>query len=373
MPKIIHTSDLHLGMRFSGMGRAGNRLRGFLRDAFASICDLTLESNADCLIIAGDLFDSKMVSQSTYDFVIDNIKRLGDIPVIIIPGRNDTADEILIWDNFLSNDIPHNLHLISNEDQNPLVISSIETAFWAKPNFSGNRAVSPLPKLLNRSAAKYNIAIANGKLMQTEEDSGDNAFHPINPKMLEKSDFNYIALGGNYSYWEIPEYNAYCPGSPERNCFGEDDCGYVLIVDVNDNGVEVEKVKIGKTNWYDITLNTEIMRSPGDILKELESYSGDNNLIRCRIEGLQLPGMNFDTELLEKELEDNICFVQVSDHTSPEKIDKLIQTFPPSTITGQFAAAIKEQMEDASPEMQEILEESLKLGCRLMAGGKLEL
>ncbi len=366
MPRIIHTADIHLGMKFSDLGRAGNIIRKFQRKAFAAIVKTAIEKKADFLVVAGDLFDSKLVSDATYRFVASELRKLEDIAVIVIPGTHDPAGAELIWNRVRKENLPESVKLILQPEDSPVTFPDKDTTFWAKPNQQSNSSESPIPELRDNSLSQYHIAAAHGTA-QIGGIEAKNDF-PFTPEELQNSNFDYIALGHWHSYKRIGELNAYYPGAAEQSKFGLEDAGNLLVVDINDSGVSVEKAHIGRTRWHDIKLETEVMKSPGDILKELETFSGESNILRCKIVGQQLPGINFDTEKLEKELDEQFCFIRIIDETSAQMIEEMIPNFSPYTITGQFVTIVRERMENSTPEMKEVLEESLKLGCRLLSG-----
>ncbi|MBD3233233.1 MAG: hypothetical protein GF315_05870 [candidate division Zixibacteria bacterium] len=366
MPRIIHTADIHLGMKFSDLGRAGNIIRKYQRKAFAAIVEMAIEKDADFLVIAGDLFDSKLVSDATYRFVASELRKLEDTSVIVIPGTHDPAGAELIWNRFKKENLPENIKLILQPEDSPVTFTEKDTTFWLKPNQESNSPESPLPELQDNSLSQYHIAVAHGTAqiggMQAKDD------FPFSQEEIQNSGFDYIALGHWHSFKRVGESNAYYPGAAEQSKFGLEDAGNILVVDINDSGVSVEKVNIGRTRWHDIKLDTEVMKSPGDILKELETFSGESNILRCKIVGQQLPGINFDTEKLENELDEQFCFIRIIDETSAQMIEEMIPNFSPYTITGQFVKIVRERMESSTPEMKDVLEDSLKLGCRLLSG-----
>ncbi|MCP4634654.1 MAG: DNA repair exonuclease [candidate division Zixibacteria bacterium] len=367
MPQIIHTADIHLGMKFSGLGRTGKLLRTHLKNAFSSIVDITIEKNADCLVIAGDLFDSNQISDSTVNFVIGEITRLQTIPVIIIPGTHDPSSNP-IWRSFKEKELPANLHLILSDEHIPLTFSEIDTTFWVKPNQESNLLESPIPELKDKSLSKYHIAIAHGSLAVPGIESQDG--YTFQHEEISQAGFDYVALGHWHSVKQLNELNAYYCGTPEQSRFGLKDCGKILSVDVNDSGVNIEQIQTGKTQWHDLTLSTEVMKSPGDIIKELGTYTGDTSLVRCVIEGGQIHGVNFDADILKDELEEGFAYIGITDKTIADDIKMLLANYTAVTITGQFVQVMTERIENASPDMKDILEESLKLGCRLLIGNK---
>lgn len=370
MPRLIHTADIHLGMKFSTLGRAGNQIRTYLKNAFRATVDAVIEKNADGLIIAGDLFDSRMVSRSTYRFVAEEIARLNAKPVIIIPGTHDPAENTLIWSSFKNEIISSNVHLVLDHSESPLTLPELDTTFWVRPNTGSNSSSSPIPELADRTLSTYHVAIAHGTIILPGLSAKDD--YPIGIERISKGDFDYVALGHWHSFKQINDLNAYYCGAPEYNRFGLKDAGSVLLAEIDENGAKVERLNTAVTRWFDLELGTEVMMTPGDILKELESYAGEDVILRCRIVGEQISGVNLDTELIEGELEDRFVFLEIDDCTTAENTQRIIADRSPTTITGQFIKAVQERMENATPEMKEILEESLKLGCRLLAGNRPE-
>jgi len=60
--KILHTADVHLGRPFSGLGSRGKQLRAAQLGTLRRIVDIAASEKVDCVVIAGDLFDSNEVS-----------------------------------------------------------------------------------------------------------------------------------------------------------------------------------------------------------------------------------------------------------------------------------------------------------------------
>ena len=100
--KIIHTSDINLGKKFTGLKLSGDKLRAGLKASFARIVDYTINEKADMLIIAGKLFDNLEISNNLQRFVIEELGRLKSIPAVILPEcDSETNDDSLwkAWDN----------------------------------------------------------------------------------------------------------------------------------------------------------------------------------------------------------------------------------------------------------------------------------
>ena len=76
--KVVHTSDLHLGMTFKSLGEKSKLHRNDCNDTFSKIIDLCIKENVDALLIAGDFFDSANPTKTLVNFVIKELKRLND-------------------------------------------------------------------------------------------------------------------------------------------------------------------------------------------------------------------------------------------------------------------------------------------------------
>ena len=114
MAKILHTGDIHLGIKLTGLGKAGDKVRAALKNSFCRMVDICLESKVDAFIIAGDLFESNKVSKPLLDFALREIARLGNIPAIVIPGTHDCLDENSIYLSLKDQECPDNLFFFNN-------------------------------------------------------------------------------------------------------------------------------------------------------------------------------------------------------------------------------------------------------------------
>src|SRR6516162_559481 len=97
---VAHISDLHLGRSSAGDQLGSERLNSF-RQAIIKLA----AANPDVIVIAGDTFDTSHVEQA----VIEEAARClslakndgGDcIPVVLIPGNHDPAEETALWQTF---------------------------------------------------------------------------------------------------------------------------------------------------------------------------------------------------------------------------------------------------------------------------------
>lgn len=97
--RLLHTSDWHLGRSFHGASL--HREQAAFIDA---IVDLTVASQVDAVIIAGDLFDRAVPPLDAVGLFDDAIARLRSTgaTIVAISGNHDSAPRVSVHDRLLS-------------------------------------------------------------------------------------------------------------------------------------------------------------------------------------------------------------------------------------------------------------------------------
>ena len=112
MVRLIHTADLHLDTTFSSRfskEEAEERRQGLLL-AWNKLLDFGAEKRVQAVLIAGDLFDSPVVSRSTMDIFLSSIRKNPEISFFYLRGNHDTKNTFLFQEH-----LPKNLFLFSHE------------------------------------------------------------------------------------------------------------------------------------------------------------------------------------------------------------------------------------------------------------------
>ena len=98
--KILHTADIHVDSPLRGLSAVGDapvdELRGATRMAVENLVDLAVRDAVDCVVVAGDLYDSERDDYDTAVFLHRQFARLVEsgIPVVLAYGNHDAASEI---------------------------------------------------------------------------------------------------------------------------------------------------------------------------------------------------------------------------------------------------------------------------------------
>ena len=110
MVRLIHTADLHLDSAFSSRfsKEEAEERRQSLLMAWNRLLSYGIEKKVQAVLIAGDLFDSAVVSRSTMEIFLSSIRRNPDISFFYLRGNHDTENTFRFQEN-----LPKNLFLFS--------------------------------------------------------------------------------------------------------------------------------------------------------------------------------------------------------------------------------------------------------------------
>jgi DNA repair exonuclease SbcCD nuclease subunit len=369
MAKILHTADLHLGLKLSGLGKSGDKVRAAIKDSFAKMVDICLEQDIDAFVIAGDLFDSNNISKPLLEFALREISRLKNIPAILIPGTHDYLDENSVLGTLDESECPENLYLFSNPEECKFAFPELGLTFYANPNQSPKSEQSPLEDLKPDKSPGYHIAIAHGSLAIPGKFASDD--WPIALEEIENSGFDYIALGHWHSYMRGPTQKvpAVYSGAPETISFKQKDAGFASLITFSEGNVEIEKVEIGQLEWSTIELPCTSFKYTLELEREISKHVDENQLLKVSLTGIFPSDGYIDFERLQENLEDKFLFLKIVDQSQsvPEDMEGL--SLPETTILGQYIKLLTEQTNAAQkPEQKELLQDSLKLGYALLSG-----
>lgn len=222
--KIAHTADVHI---------RGNKYIQEMEHSLKELVSSAQENSCEWLVIAGDLYHSKLTVTNEYFEIcrnfLENAMNSG-LKVLIIPGNHDLAlnnpdrmDAITPVYNSLKDFFPDDIFYYKNSG---LVHSCGDYNFW---HFSclDKRRDWPTSKDLKGHEDKINIALYHGTIDGSSVDSGwVSRGNKDGLSIFDKFDF---ALMGDIHKQQFLSPTVAYPGSLRQNNFGEDlDKGYLL-------------------------------------------------------------------------------------------------------------------------------------------------
>ena len=368
--RFIHAADLHLDSPFRGLAHTSTKLRDELQaatlGAFARVVDHTIESNADFLLLAGDLYDSKDRSLRALVAFRRQMERLAerDISVYIVHGNHDPLNG---WGSEFQ--LPPNVTTFTGKPATEPVIrrgkeiARVTGISYARERVTENLASSMKPD----SDSPYSVGLLHANVAGQ---TGHADYAPVTLDELSSSGFDYWALGHVHTRSILAQEPATVvyPGNPQGRNPREPGPRGCLQVDINRNGdAHLSFVETNLARWthLEIPIQTHTrMDALVDALLEegrtaAATFRGPT-VARCTLRGsgplhsdLQRDGM---AEELSEQLRTVLPVESLRIATGPVlDFESLTRT---ETLVADFLKLADRALED--PELRKKLSDSLE-------------
>lgn len=407
MVKLIHTADLHLDSAFRSRftkEEAENRRQKQLM-AWKELLSFAVEKKVQGILIAGDLFDSPVVSHGTMDFFLSTISEHPEISFFYLRGNHDTENTFRYQEN-----LPKNLFLFSEKGKkyrlnDRLLLAGVEygtkdISFGenegatqgagqaaeqgvGQENAHGAEALSKSEseseeesKFLKLKEEDCNILLLHGALYQGSA-KGDaiQGEEGIFLKNIEKLPLSYIALGHIHKGGEGKLNNgalwAY-PGCLQGRGFDEEGERGFLYLKVEEEKKEIRKEFIPIKQGEFRILEIELLEDEGTLacLKKIEVEMEKAGIVkedslRIILKGKKGLEQERNLRYLQLQLQDSVFFLEIRDEC--ELSWNREEAMKEKSLKGEFLRVLA-AADNLSKEEQE---EIIALGMGLLQGGEL--
>ena len=407
MVKLIHTADLHLDSAFRSRftkEEAENRRQKQLM-AWKELLSFAVEKKVQGILIAGDLFDSPVVSHGTMDFFLSTISEHPEISFFYLRGNHDTENTFCYQEN-----LPKNLFLFSEKGKkyrlnDRLLLAGVEygtkdISFGenegatqgagqaaeqgvGQENAHGAEALSKSEseseeesKFLKLKEEDCNILLLHGALYQgTPKGEAVQGEEGIFLKNLEKLPLSYIALGHIHKGGEGKLNNgalwAY-PGCLQGRGFDEEGERGFLYLKVEEEKKEIRKEFIPIKQGEFRILEIELLEDEGTLacLKKIEVEMEKAGIVkedslRIILKGKKGLEQERNLRYLQLQLQDSVFFLEIRDEC--ELSWNREEAMKEKSLKGEFLRVLA-AADNLSKEEQE---EIIALGMGLLQGGEL--
>lgn len=282
--RFVHTSDWQIGMKASGLGATGAKVREQRFETGKRVVEAANRFGAEFLLVAGDLFEHNAVSRVLVHRVADILGGHNG-PVFIIPGNHDPFVPGSVWE-----------HPVWSEKSNLKILVRREVVevpggwLYPCPLYEKNSGADPTAWIRAADRTAINIGIAHGTVEGVHQEEPD---YPIPRDAASRSGLDYLALGHWHSVTRYPDPAGHCrmayAGTHETTKFGERESGRILKITIGHAGAppEVETESVGAMTW--LTLEKQLS-APGDfnaLRRELDALANpDRTLLDIRLGGL---------------------------------------------------------------------------------------
>ncbi len=292
--KILHTSDIHIGMRFNNYP---DEVRGKLVEARISVLDRLIDiankEQCDLFIIAGDLFDKiSKIAKKDIVSVIKSLDQFSGECVLVMPGNHDYDNGMTeLWDTFSKNITGKIVLLNENSiyNLNNYDIDGVIYPAHCDSKHSDTNNLSWIKELEDKPDVKWHIGIAHGALQGISPDI-DNRYFNMSERELVDIGLDLWCLGHTHIPYPntsiIDSSNVFNPGTPEPDGMDCKHGGNAFIIDIDDNkDIKATAVETGKYRFYDLKYIVEDERDFEKIEEELLSNSPNRKMVRLKLTG----------------------------------------------------------------------------------------
>jgi len=309
---VVHAADIHLDSPLRGLSRIGDdyaqELRRSTRRALENLVALTMERQADLLVIAGDLYDGGWHDFSTGQFFIEQMVKLKDvnIPVVIVSGNHDAASQIT-----RSLTLPPGIHLLATDKPESVVFDDLGAVVhgqgYAIRDVQDNLAAAypdRIPELVNV-----------GVLHTAATGSPDHdTYAPCSVADLQALRYDYLALGHIHQRGAVAEgeFPAHFSGNIQGRNPRETGAKGALLVDLQSGApAQVTFEALDVARWDRIEIDAAALADGKDLAEaardrmreSVREAQGRTVIVRVEIAGTtKLASRLADDDWLQAEM-----------------------------------------------------------------------
>ena len=352
--KIIHCADLHLDSKMEtnlSKEQAKERKNEILL-TFERMVEYAKENDVKIIIIAGDMFDKKQITQKAKNIVKNTIYSSPEIDFIYLRGNHDEA-------GFIEEDekVPENLKMFNDFSwktypYGDITITGIEF---------GNQDRYELYNSLNLDKSKINIVVMHGQ--ESETDVKDKA-EIISLKQLKNKNIDYLALGHIHSFKQekLDNRGIYCySGCLEGRGF--DECGEkgFVLLNIEDGKINSKFIPFATRSFYEINVDLTGITENNSVEAKIEENIKDipsSSLVKIVLGGEAEIGEERDIDYLTKKFEHKFYFLKIKD--KPKRKLDFMKYQNDKSLKGEFIRLVLSQDDLTEDEKSKIINTGIK-------------
>ena len=341
MPRIVHTSDLHLDSRFESLPPDKARVRR--EELFACavrMIALAKESRADLILIAGDYIEAGCVFFDTLEKLAALFAGAG-VPILVSPGNHDFYGADSPWNNPIW---PDNVHVFTTRAIERVDFPELDTSVYGAA-FDGPYCES---SMMAEFSCEEGLP-TRIMLMHADITNAASPYNPVSEQMLADSGLTYFATGHIHKYSDILAAGrtryAY-PGCPEGRGFDETGPKGVIAGEISAQGCDLRFVSQAARLYHrlEVPLDTRDARQAAlDALKDISPE--DMARLRFTGEADDAP----DPDALSEALSGRLFYLDFIDLTRPRR--DLWAGSSEDSLRGLFLSGLRAQY-DAAPSQR---------------------
>ena len=304
--KVVHFADLHLDAGFAWSGAfsaAARRRRHGLRETLLRIVRVAVDTKADAVFCAGDLYEHERATPDTAAFLKHTFANIAPIPVFLAPGNHDWYGSESIY---AVNDWSENVHVFRESRLQPVDLAPGLT-LWGGAHLAPQETGNFL-KHFHTTGSGVHLALFHGSenAWFLEQEEGKARHAPFDAAEIPMAGIGHAFLG-HYHRPQDAAHHTY-PGNPDGLAFGEEgERGAVIATIQSDGTICRERRHVGSRAVHDVHLDVSECGSQQAVRERLaSSVEGLRGVARLTVRG----DLDPDVDLREDDLRDVLanCF-----------------------------------------------------------------
>ena len=327
--KIMHTGDVHLGMKFNQYPQISQQLEAARYQALENVVKEANKRNSNLLAVAGDLFDKANIKEDNIIKTIDILDKFAGDAVLILPGNHDYDDGITnLWEKFQKY-IKGRMLVLREEKIYKLNSFGIPAAVYPAPcdsKLSAENKLDWIKELDKLADAKFNLALAHGALAGFSPDLKDNYFKMDRDELLELNMDLWLLGHSHLAYPQqkkIKDHKIFNNGTPEPDGMDCKHFGYAWHIELNENKkVAAERIKTGNYHFSDLERVITSQAELETLMEEILSTETEKKILRLKVKG-KLPREDFTVkDQYLRKLRDNCFYAKIDQSELNIKLDR---------------------------------------------------
>lgn len=284
--RFVHAADLHLDSPFKGLQPMPEVLREQViqsgLEAWDDLVKLTLDQQADALLLCGDLYDSNARSLRSQWRLTRGLEQLvhAGVQVFIIHGNHDPMSVNQNWEwptgvKVMGSEQPESYWITNQSGEKAAVVTGISYGSSAVydnlaaryPNDPEAYAVAPTDEFeMNTPLQRpYRIGMLHGTVDGRQD---HDPYAPCSKLQLIEKGYDYWALGHIHKREVIQEHPwIIYPGNLQGRHVKETGAKGAYVVDVHTDGSSIVQFhSLDRIRWMDTELSLEEMNSKQELV-----------------------------------------------------------------------------------------------------------
>lgn len=395
--RFLQFSDLHFETREYGWQWECPRekmeaLETETREVVEKIVNLAKERQVDAILVAGDLFDDRMISLDGIRFLQDCFQGVEGIPVFITPGNEDPYGVSSLYNSqFLKaigmNPWPSNVHIFTETPCSGVTVPGNEDiTITGIPHVGqGLRKERPLAVPIAKDETRLNILLFHGT-WEKDGASDEMATLPFSTEEFFSHHFDYVAFGHIHAAEHIKDADGRIRGGASGCPYGRkiDEIGEktITVGQVERGGIlpeNLEKIRVAPRTINEVKIQCDRLKQIGALRRRIEGTLHRKHVDAMDMVVIRMEGRG-NHELLRKIYEDSVkgmYFLAKMDTSGVQAnfdFKKYLQGIDTELTTeGLFVRKMKELLDgDGDPRQRRALEKALEWGLDALINKRVE-